>query len=329
MQFDQRRRAFITLLGGAAAAWPLAARAQQSEKIWRVGVLEATTAERNATNLLSLKQALLDRGYVAGRNLAIEYRSADGRAEHFEELAAELVRLNVDVILARGTPAILAAKKASGTIPVVMTASAYPFTSVTSLARPGSNVTGLSSLSSDLFSKRVELIKETVPAVKRIGVMFDPTNPNVPHNVSEVEKAARSLRLELYKFDLRTPDDVPLAFEMATRLRADALIVGTETVTRANAAFITQLAAKHRLPAIYGAREFIETGGFMSYGVSYPDLYRRAAIYVNKIFKGAKPTELPVEQPTKFELIINLKAAKMLGLDIPPALLARADEVIE
>ena len=168
------RREFITLVGGTVIAWPLAARAQQSEKIWRVGLLETTTAERNATNLFALKQALLDLGYVEGRNLAMEYRSADGRAERFEELAAELVRLNIDVILARGTPAILAAKKASGTIPVVMTAGANPFTFVTSLARPGGNVTGLSSLSSDLYTKRVELIKETVPALTRMGVMSKP-----------------------------------------------------------------------------------------------------------------------------------------------------------
>jgi putative tryptophan/tyrosine transport system substrate-binding protein len=277
---------------------------------------------------LALKQALLDLGYVEGRNLAIEYRSAGGRAERFEELAAELVRLNIDVILARGTPAILAAKKASGTIPVVMTANANPFTFVTSLARPGGNVTGLSSLSSDLWPKRVELIKEAVPALTRMGLMSNPTNPN-PRTVSEVEKAARSLSIELHKFDLRTPDDIPLAFEMASRLRVDALIVSIDTVTQANAAFITQLAAKQRLPAIYGAREFVETGGLMSYGVSYPDLYRRAAIYVDKIFKGAKPADLPIEQPTKFELIINLKAAQMLGLEIPPSLVARADEVID
>jgi putative ABC transport system substrate-binding protein len=210
-----------------------------------------------------------------------------------------------------------------------MTASANPFTFVTSLARPGGNVTGLSSLSSDLYTKRVELIKETVPALTRMGVMSNLTNPNAPRNVSEVEKAARSLSIELHKFDLRTPDDIPLAFEMASRQRVDAVIVFIETVTQANAAFITQLAAKQRLPAIYAAREFVETGGLMSYGVSYPDLYRRAAIYVDKIFKGAKPADLPIEQPTKFELIINLKAAKMLGLEIPPALLARADEVIE
>jgi ABC-type uncharacterized transport system substrate-binding protein len=326
---DVRRRAFMMLIGGAAAAWPIAARTQQSEKIWRVGFLETTTAEQNATSLFALKQALLELGYVEGRNLAMEYRSADGRAERFEELAAELVRLNIDVILARGAPAILAAKKASETIPVVTTGSANPFTFVTSLARPGGNVTGLSSLSSDLYTKRVELIKETVPALTRMGVMSNPTNPNFPRNVSEVEKAARSLSIELHKFDLRAPDDIPIAFEMASRQRVDALIVSIETVTQANAALITQLAAKQRLPAIYAAREFVETGGLMSYGVSYSDLYRRAAIYVDKIFKGAKPADLPIEQPTKFEFIINLKAAKMLRLEIPPMLLARVDEVIE
>jgi putative ABC transport system substrate-binding protein len=324
-----RRRAFITLIGGAAVCWPLAAQAQQSEKIWRVGVLETTAAERNATNLFALKQALLELGYVEGRNLAMEYRSANGRAERFEELAAELVRLNIDVILARGAPAILAAKKASETLPVVTTGSANPFAFVTSLARPGGNVTGLSSLSSDLYTKRVELIKEAVPALTRMGVMSNPTNPNFPRNISEVEKAARSLSIELHKFDLRAPDDIPIAFEMASRQRMEALIVSIETVTQANAALITQLAAKHRLPAIYAAREFVETGGLMSYGVSYSDLYRRAAIYVDKIFKGAKPADLPIEQPTKFEFIINLKAAKMLRLEIPPMLLARADEVIE
>jgi putative ABC transport system substrate-binding protein len=162
-----------------------------------------------------------------------------------------------------------------------------------------------------------------------MGMMSNPTNPNFPRNVSEVEKATRSLSIELHKFDLRTPDDIPLAFEMASRQRVDALIVSIETVTQTNAAFITQLAAKRRLPAIYAAREFVETGGLMSYGVSFPDLYRRAAIYVDKIFKGAKPADLPIEQPTKFELIINLKAAKALGLEVPPMLLARADEVIE
>jgi putative tryptophan/tyrosine transport system substrate-binding protein len=191
---DVRRRQFITLLGGAAAAWPLAAKAQQSEKIWRVGVLETTAAERNATNLFALKQALLELGYVEGRNLAMEYRSADGRAERFEELAAELVRFNIDVILARGAPAILAAKKASETLPVVTTGSANPFAFVTSLARPGGNVTGLSSLSSDLYTKRVELIKETAPALTRMGMMSNPTNPNFPRNVSEVENSIAQYR---------------------------------------------------------------------------------------------------------------------------------------
>jgi putative tryptophan/tyrosine transport system substrate-binding protein len=218
------------------------------------------TAERNATNLFALKQALLEFGYVEGRNLAMEYRSADGRAERFEELAAELVRLNIDVILARGAPAILAAKKASETIPVVTTGSANPFTFVTSLARPGGNVTGLSSLSSDLYTKRVEMIMETVPALTRMGVMSNPTNPNF-RATSAKSKRRRSLSIELHKFDLRAPDDIPIAFEMASRQRVDALIVSIETVTQANAALITQLAAKQRLPAIYAARELSRPAG--------------------------------------------------------------------
>ena len=324
-----QRREFITLLGGAAVSWPLVARAQQAGKAWRLGLLETTSADLNAANLLALKQGLHELGYAEGRNLVLEYRSAEGRSERFEELAAELVRLNVDIIVARGTPAILAAMKISGTIPVVMTASALPFTFVSSLARPGGNVTGLSSLSSDLYAKRLELLKETVPAATHIGMMLNPTNPNYPRNVAEAERGARSLGLELHKFDLRTPGDISIAFETASRQSADALLIGIEAITQANASVITQLAAKYRLPAIYAAREFVETGGLMAYGVNYPNLYRRAAAFVDKIIKGAKPADLPIEQPTKFELLVNLKTAKALGLEIPPTLLARADEVIE
>jgi putative ABC transport system substrate-binding protein len=247
--------------------------------LWRIGILETTTLENNRANLLAFTDALREFGYVQGSNLIIEYRSANGFAERFEELAAELVRLNTDVIVARGTPAILAAKKASGTIPIVTTASAQPFTFVASLARPGGNVTGLSSLSSDLYAKRVELMKEAVPALKRIGVMSNPTNPNDPSNLSEAEKAVRSFGIELHKLSLRTPDDIPFAFEIAKRQRTEAIVVGMDTVTQANAKLITQLAAEHRLPAIYGGREFIEAGGLMPYGVNFPDLYRRSAAF--------------------------------------------------
>jgi putative tryptophan/tyrosine transport system substrate-binding protein len=324
-----RRREFIALLSGAVMACVLPARAQSAAKLWRIGFLETTTLEKNRANLLAFTDALREFGYVEGSNLIIEYRSANGLVERFEELAAELVRLNTDVIVARGTPAIMAAKKASGTIPIVTTASAQPFSFVASLARPGGNVTGLSSLSSDLYAKRIELIKEAVPAMKRIGVMSNPTNPNTPGILTEIEKAVLSFGIEPHKLDLRSPDDIPFAFETANRHRTDAIVISMDTVTQANAKLITQLAAEHRLPAIYGGREFIEAGGLMSYGVNFPDLYRRAAAFVDKIIRGASPADLPIEQPTKFALLVNLKAAKALGLEITPTLLARADEVIE
>jgi putative tryptophan/tyrosine transport system substrate-binding protein len=324
-----KRRHFMTLLGSAVVTCMLSARARSAARSWRIGILETTTLENNKANLLAFTDALREFGYVEGTNLIIEYRSAQGFPERFGELAAELVRLNIDVIVARGTPATLAAKKASGTIPVVMTASAQPFTIVASIARPGGNVTGLSSLSSDLYAKRVELMKEAMPALRRIGVMSNPTNPNYPSNISEVEKAVLSLGIELHKLALRTPDDIPLAFETAKRQRTDAIVIGIDTVTQANARLVTQLAAEHRLPAIYAGREFIEAGGLMAYGVNYPDLYRRAAAFVDKIIRGASPADLPIEQPTKFELLVNLKTAKALDLEVPLTLLVRADEVIE
>jgi putative ABC transport system substrate-binding protein len=326
---DVSRRELIALLSGAAMAWPIAARGQSAAKSWRIGILETTTLKNNSANMLAFTDALRELGYVEGSNLVIDYRSADGLAERFEELAAELVRLNTDVIVARGTPAILAAKKASGTIPIVTTASAQPFTFVASLARPGGNITGLSSLSSDLYAKRIELLKETVPALKRIGIMFNMTNPTTPGILGEVEKAALSLGIEPHKLNLRTPNDIRLAFETAKRQRTEGLVVGMDTITQANAKSITQLAAEHRLPAIYGGREFVEAGGLMSYGVNFPDLYRRAAAFVDKIIRGASPADLAIEQPTKFAFLVNLKTARALGLDMPPTLLARADEVIE
>ena len=323
-----KRREFITLLGGATA-WPLAVRGQSAARSWRIGILETTAIENNRANLRAFTDALRGFGYVEGTNLIIEYRSANGRPGRFEELAAELIRLNTDIIVARGAPATLAAQKASGTIPVVTTASAQPFTFVASLARPGGNVTGLSSLASELYAKRVELMKEAVPALTRIGIMFNPTNPNYLANVSEAEKAVLALGLELHKLDVRTPDNIRPAFEIAKRQRADAIVVGIDTVTQANAELVAKLAAEHRLPAVYAGREFIDAGGLMAYGVNYPDLYRRAAAFVDKIVRGANPADLPIEQPTKFDLLVNLKAAKALGLEVPPTLLARADEVIE
>ena len=324
-----RRRQVITLLGGAAAAWPLTAHAQQSERVRRIGILETTSRPLNGANFEALREALRELGHIEGRNLVIEYRSADGRPERFPELATELVRLNCDLIITRGTPAALAAKQASEAIPVVMTATAEPFTLVSSIAHPGGSITGLSSLSADLFSKRLELLKEMIPVLGRVAHLTDAGNPNVVRVRREVETAARALGIASPLLDVRKTEDIGPAFDSASNQRVDALIVGTDTVTQANRQFIALLAARHRLPAIYGSKEFVEAGGLMTYGVSYPDLYRRAAIYVDKIFKGAKPAELPIEQPTKFDFVINLRAAKAIGLAIPETFLARTDEVIE
>jgi putative ABC transport system substrate-binding protein len=326
-----RRREFITLLGSAAAAWPFAARAQQGERIRRVGVLETVSVMLNAANYDALRQGLRELGYVEGRNLVIEYRSADGRTGRFPDLAAELVRRDVDLIITRGTPAALAAKNVTATIPIVMAASGDPVGThlVVSLARPGGNLTGLSSVVSDLYGKRVELLKEMVPAAAVIANFFNLSNPASPLELKETETATRSLGLRSLRFDVRNGDDIRRAFDAADREPGVALVVQPDGVLQHHRETITELAAKHRLPAIYAAREFIDAGGLALYGVSYPDLYRRAATYVDRIFKGAKPADLPIEQPTRFELVINLKTAKALGLKIPPTLLARADEVIE
>ncbi len=329
MQSHQlKRREFITLLGGATAAWPLVALAQSA---YRIGVLDTTSAALNATNFDALRQGLRQHGYIEGQNLVIEYRSADGRAERFPDLAAELVRLNVDLIVTRGTPAIFAAKNATKTIPVVMAASGDPLGAgvVAGLARPGGNVTGLSAFVTELQAKRLELLREMVPRINRIAALLNMSSPAEPPQWEETKAAARTLAIEPQLLDVRKPEDLSRAFETAIRQRADALVVGINVLTQANRRPIADLATKHRLPAIYASREFVDAGGLVALGVSYPDLYRRAATYVDKILKGAKPADLPIEQPTKFELMINLKTAKALGLEVPPMLLARADEVIE
>ena len=326
-----RRREFITLFGGAAAAWPFAARAQQPIKAYRIGMLETIPEALNAANLVAFRKSLRDLGYIEGQNLTIEYRSADGRAESFPEMASELVRSNVDLIVTRGTPASLAVKNATATIPVVMAAIAEPFSSglVAGLAHPGGNFTGLSSFAAVLDAKRVELLREAVPGVARIAVLMNMGNPVQLIEWKEIEAAAQSMGISHQLLDVRKIDDIGPVFDAAIAQHADALVVGIDAIMQANATLIAELATKHRLPAIYASREFIEAGGLFAYGVSYPDLYRRAAIYVAKILKGANPGDLPVEQPTKFEFLINLKAAKALGLEVPPTLVARADEVIE
>ena len=319
------------VLAVSLALAPLAAEGQQAGKIYRIGMLETTSMALNAANLDAFRQGLRELGYVEGRNFMIEYRSADGRRERFPELATELVRLKVDVILTRGTPAVMAAKNATGTIPVVMAASGDPLLSgvVAGLARPGGNVTGLSAIVVEVTGKRLQLLREVVPGVSRIAVLLDMGNPNNALQWKETEIAAPSLGVQPQLLDVRTPGDFGGAFDAAIRQRAGAMVVGIDALTQANHRPIIDLAAKHRLPAIYAAREFVDAGGLVAYGVSYPHLYHRAASFVDKILKGAKPADLPVEQPTKFELVINLKTAKALGLTIPQTILLQADHVIE
>ena len=324
-----RRREFITLLGGAAAAWPLAARAQQAGKIYRIGILETIPASRNAANLDALRKGLRDLGYVEGRNLIIEYRSADGHAERFPDLASELVRLKVDLIVTRGTPAAIAAKNATGTIPVVMATMGDPGAIVQSFAHPGSNITGVITFSTELTGKRIEIIKELVPNLSRVALLHNMSNPAVPPEWEETKTAARALGLQAELLDVRSQEDLGRAFELAVRQHVDALVIGADGLTQTHQQTIVDLVARNRLPAVYPAREFVEAGGLVAYAVNYPDLYFQLARFIDKIFKGEKPGDLPVEQPTKFELVINAKTAKTLGLTIPPTLLVRADEVIE
>jgi putative tryptophan/tyrosine transport system substrate-binding protein len=326
-----RRRDFITLVGGAAV-WPLAARAQQQTgKVWRIGMLETAPQDVSAANLAAFQKGLQELGYVVGRNLVIEYRSSDGHNEHLPDLASELVRLNVDLIVLRGTPQALAAKKATGTIPIVMANVADPVGAgiVASLANPGGNITGSSSFVTELEGKRVELLKEMVPGVKRLATIRDFSNPATTAQWEAEQAAARALAVEIRRFDVRDTVNVIRAFEAAIDEKVEALIVGVDTVTSTNQQQIVDLAARYKLPAIYQDGVFADDGGLVSYGVNYPELYYRAAIFVDKIFKGVRPADIPVEQPSKLELIINLKTAKALGLAVPPTLLALADEVIE
>ena len=328
MQFNRlKRRDFITLVGGAAA-WPLAASAQQPTGGWHIGMLETTSAALNAANLAAFREGLRDLGYVLGQNLAIEYRSSD-RAEGFPDLATELVRLKVDLIVVRGAPAVLAAKRASETIPIVMVSIADPLVAVASLAHPGGNVTGFSSLVSELEPKRIELIREAIPNVVRIAALYNMANPIFWPRWQQMERLAQSVGIQPQLLDVRKPEDLEGAFDAAIARRADALVVSNDGLTLENRRPITELAAKHRLPAVYAAREFVEVGGLMAYAINFPDVYRRAATYVDKILKGAKPADLPVQQPTKYALVINLKTAKALGLMLPDKLLALADDVIE
>jgi len=326
------RRTFLAGTGAMLLAAPLAAGAQQPAKVPRIGYLSPLSPPADSIRIEAFRQGLRDLGYVEGQNIAIEYRYAEGRFDRLPDLAAELVRLKVEVIVAASTPGILAAKNATSTIPIVMTLSADPVPTglVSSLARPGGNITGLSLLSGELNQKRLELLKEVVPNLSRVAALWNPANPASRFQLKETEAAARVLGVQLQPLEVRGPDpDFEGAFQAATRGRAGALITPDDLLIFIHRTRIVDFAAKKRLPAMHGFRELADAGGLMSYTANRPHLFRGAAMYVDKILKGAKPADLPVEQPTKFELVINLKTAKALGLTIPPSLLGRADEVIQ
>jgi len=327
-----RRREFIILLASATAC-PLAARAQQqSGKVPRIGYLRAMSPSDRPSQLDAFRQGLRELGWREGQNIGIDYRYAEGRFDRLPDLAADLVRLKVDLIVAEGTQGVTAARNATGTIPIVMTTVRDPvgIGLIASLARPGGNVTGMSgSAGLEIVAKQLELLKETVPGIRRVATLSNPANAYHQLAIREVNVAARSLGVQLQVLEARGPNELDGAFAAMARERAEALLVVSDVIFNNHRARLADLAARSRLPAAYGVRESVEAGGLMSYGTSFLDLYRRSAAYVDKILKGAKPADLPVEQPTKFELVINLKTARALGLTVPPALLARADEVIE
>jgi putative tryptophan/tyrosine transport system substrate-binding protein len=325
-----RRREFITLVGGAAA-WPHIARAQQARRIPRVGFLGNSTAALEANLVVPFREGLRELGYEEGRNIGIEYRWAEGKYERFPALVAELLAVPVDVIVTAGTPATLAVKKATSTVPLVMIAVGDPVGTgiVPSLARPGGNITGLSSIAPDLEGKRLELLREVVPGLSHVALLWNPLNLFHAGSLQQARTAAQALGIKLQTLAVRVPEELDGTFAAIVKERPDALLLLADRVFLHNRVRLMEFATKRRIPNVNAYRELVEAGGLMSYGPSYEDMHRRAAIYVDKILKGANPGDLPVEQPTKFTLMINLKSAKALGLELPPTLVARADEVIE
>ena len=329
---EMPRRAFMAAIAGGLLAAPLAALAQSAGKVYRIGYLSSGSATSNPRVIEAFRQGLHELGWVEGRNVVIEYRWAEGRLDRLPDLAAELLRLNVDVIVASPTPGALAAKNATGTVPIVALSLTHPVELglVASLARPGGNVTGVSySVGADIFGKDLELLKEVVPRVRRVAVLSNPDSPARPLTIRNIKDAARSLGLHLQLLEARGPEGFDSAFAAMAKERVGALLVVQDPAFIPHRARLVDLAAKNRLPSIFTQREDAEAGGLMSYGPSLSDLYRRAGSYVDKILKGAKPGDLPVQQPEKFELVINLKTAKALGLTIPQSVLTRADRVIE
>ncbi len=325
-----RRRLLIALSAGAFTA-PLASFAQQQPaKVFRIGFLGSESASRYVSRVEALRAGLRDLGYIEGRNILIEYRWAEGKIERLPALAAELVSLKLDVIVTHATPGTRAAKRATATIPIVMAVSIDPVAMglIASLARPGGNITGSTFFGPELSAKRIELLKDAMPRIMRVAFIVNSDNPSMGLGLQAMESTARSLKMESEKIEVRSPKEFDGAFAAMAKRRVDAVAVQEDPLFIANAGAIADLAIKRRLPSI-GFTEFAETGGLIGYGANYPEMFRRAAYFVDRILKGAKPGELPVEQPTKFELVINMKTAKALGITIPQSIRLRADKVIE
>jgi ABC-type uncharacterized transport system substrate-binding protein len=321
----------VALLALALLATPIATEAQQARKIHRIGFLGNSTASLEANLVEPFRRGLSERGYVEGRDVVIEYRWAEGKFERFPELAADLIRLPVDVIVTAGTPAALAVKRATTTIPLVMIAVGDPVGTglIASLPRPGGNVTGLTSIAADLEGKRLELLREIAPGLSHVAILWNPTSPFSIVAEKEARAAAQVLHLKSTSVGVRATQEFDQAFETIVRERPGSLLVLADRLFLHNRERVVDFATRRRLPSVYPYRELVEAGGLMSFGPSYADMHHRAATYVDKILKGAKPADLPVEQPAKFELIINAKTAKALGLTIPQSILLRADEVIQ
>jgi putative ABC transport system substrate-binding protein len=332
MQFDRlKRRDFVTLLGGAAAAWPLAARAQQAA-MPVIGFLDSRSPDAVVGRLRAFRQGLKETGYVEGDNVAIAYRWAEDQYDRLPELAADLVRRRVAVIATAGSPSIFAVKAATSTIPIVFNLAEDPVRLglVSSIARPGGNLTGVNFLSAELVAKRLEILRELVPRIARIAVLLNPADASrTESSMRDVQTAARSMGLQILTLNANTSREIDTAFDGIVRERPDALFVTTTTFLSVRLVQIALLAAFHRLPSSHDLREFPEAGGLTSYGTSIADVYRQSGVYAGRILKGAKPADLPVVQSSKFELVINAHTARMLGIEVPPMLLARADQVIE
>ena len=326
-----RRRELLIALGAVALAWTGAVRAQAPPPVRRIGLLSGSSPSANAPSYQAFQLGLRDLGWIEGKNISIEYRYAEGRHDRFPDLAADLVRLKVEVIVTTATSDTLAAQKATRAIPIVMVAGGDPVASglVESLARPGGNVTGLSQMLQELSGKRLALLKEMVPELSRVAVLWNPQSASATLNWKENQQPARQLGIQLHSLEVRTPEELDKAFEAATKARAGALAILPDPVISTNLKRIVAFAAKSRLPSIYQTSEFADAGGLATYGPDRADLFRRAATYVDKILKGTKPGDLPVDQPTKLELVVNLKTAKALGITIPQSVLFRADRVIE